>query len=404
MATFLYKARDPKGNLVNGVLEAPDEGQVVESLQKLDLSPVAITVQSAFQKFFEKDATWRPVPHQEILVFTRQLSTLVSSGVPLIQCLENISRQIAHPRFKFVVLGLVEKLKSGNSLSQAMANYPDIFSEFYISMLKVGEAGGLMDKVLKRLADLSAQDLDLRSRLKSALIYPALLAGVAFVIVNFVMIAVLPKFVSIFEASDAKLPLPTVLLLTISDLLRHYWWVGVGGLFLLAWWLKVYYKSSPGRYKIDALALRLPMAGPLILKILVCRFCRSIAALTKSGVPILESLKVVQGTVGNAVLEVFLQNIQESISRGNSLTEPFENSGLFPPMVIQMISTGERSGQLGEMFDQIADFYEPEVEYTIRNLTSILEPVMLLVMGAIVTFIALSVLLPIFNLIKIIRR
>ncbi len=405
MTTFAYKARDANGNLIQGVVEAENESRAASHVQELNLSPVSISVQSAsgFAGF-----SWLPsfsrVSRQEVLVFTRQLATLVGTGVPLIQSLENVEKQSLNPHFKTVIQGLMNALKSGSSLSEALSRYPNVFPELFVSMMKVGETAGLLDKVLKRLAELSSQDIDLRSRLRGALIYPMVLAGVAFLIVNFVMIGVLPKFVSIFEASEANLPVPTVILMSLSDTLRNYWWLIGMGVGLLIMSFRSYYRSPQGHYRVDFLLLRMPLIGNLMLKILVCRFARSIAALTYSGVPVLEALTVVGPTVGNVVLEGIIEDVREAISRGQSLTEPFQASGLFPPMVIQLINTGERSGRLGEMFDQIASFYEPEVEYTLRNLTSILEPVMLLVMGAVVAFIALSVLLPIFNLIRVIRR
>lgn len=405
MTTFVYKARDLRGKSIRGVIEADSEVNAAAYIERLSLSPVAISSQSELDGFIASfERRFQRISHQEVLVFTRQLSTLISTGVPLIQTLENVGQQTGNPRFKEVVVGLIDSIKSGASFSAALSRYPLIFSNLYISMIRVGETAGLLDKVLKRLADLSTQDIDLRSRLRAALIYPCVLAIVAFLIVNFVMIGVLPKFVAIFEASEAKLPWPTVMLLAVSDFLRAYWWVLGLGLTFLSMTLRSYYRTPEGKFKIDGMVLNLPMAGPLVLKVLVCRFSRSIAALTRSGVPVLEALTVIESTIENSVLQRIIANVREAVSGGQSLTEPFEASGLFPPMVIQLINTGERSGKLGEMFDQIADFYEPEVEFTVRNLTSILEPVMLLVMGVIVSFISLSVLLPIFNLIKIIRR
>ena len=273
-----------------------------------------------------------------------------------------------------------------------------------MSLVRVGESGGMLDKVLNRLADLATGEMDLRSRIRSALVYPVVLALVAFLMVNFVLVAVLPKFVAIFEASSASLPWPTRMLLGLSELVRNFWWLlGLGALLVFSWFQQ-YYHSPMGRLRVDGLMLRLPLVGALILKVMVARLCRSVAALTKSGIPVLEALSVVEPTLSNALLQKIIKNVRGAISKGQSLTEPFKASGLFPPMVIQLINTGERSGRLDEMFDQIAVFYEPEVEATVRNLTSLLEPAMLLMMGLVVAFIALSVLLPIFNLISIIRR
>lgn len=413
MITFSYKARDAQGKMAQGVIDAENETKAALSIEKLGLSPVDIRVTSNARLPAGEAGSMggglmrfrmKKISHQELLIFTRQLSTLISTGAPLITSLENVSGQTQNLKFKQVIKDIISSLEGGLSFSESLARYPDIFGNLYVSLIKVGEAGGLLDKVLSRLAELSTQEIDMRSRIRSALVYPVVLALVAFIIVNFVLIAVLPKFVTIFEASSAKLPLPTTILLSLSYIVRHFWWViGLGVIFGLNG-LRNYYRTSAGHYHIDYLLLRLPLFGPLNLKVMISRMSRSIAALTKSGVTVLEALTVVENTLSNVVLQKMIKDTRVAISQGQSLTEPFQASGLFPPMVIQLINTGERTGRLDQMFDQIASFYEPEIEFTVRNLTSLLEPIMLLGMGLIVAFIALSVLLPIFNLISVIRK
>jgi len=405
MPLYSYKARDTNGNLVQNTLDARDEQEAATRVGELGLAPISISVLAqgsglaqAFSPRLHK------VSRQEMLIFTRELATLISTGIPLIQALQDVADQTINVKFAQVLNDVVASIKGGASFSASLARYPDIFPKLYVSLVQVGEAGGLLDKVLKRLADLGTQDIDMRSKISSVLIYPAVLAGIAFVIVNFVLIGVLPKFVTIFEASQAKLPIPTRILLGISDLLRHYWWALIIGIAVALNIFGSYYRSAAGRLKTDTLMLRLPLFGPLILKVMVTRFARSISALTRSGIPILEALGVVEGTISNMALQKVIGNVRVAISRGQSLTEPFAASKLFPPMVIQLISTGERSGKIDEMFEQIASFYEPDIEFTIRNLTSLLEPIMLLGMGLVVAFIALSVLMPIFNLISIVRQ
>jgi len=404
MTAFSYKARDAQGRPAQGIIEAEDEMRAALAIEKLGLNPVGISINTGFG--FGKLMRFQAnrVSHQELLIFTRQLSTLISTGAPLITSLRNVADQTQNLKFKQVIEDVISSLEEGLSFSKSLAKYPDIFGDLYVSLIKVGEAGGLLDKVLGRLAELSTQEIDLRSRIRSALVYPIVLALVAFVIVNFVLVAVLPKFVTIFEASSAKLPLPTRALLSLSYIVRNFWWlIGLVVIFALNS-LKDYYRSSAGRYRIDYALLHLPLFGPLILKIMIGRLSRSIAALTKSGVSVLEALSVVESTISNVVVQKMIKDTRLAISQGQNLTEPFKASGLFPPMVIQLINTGERTGRLDQMFDQIANFYEPEIEFTVRNLTSLLEPAMLLVMGLVVAFIALSVLLPIFNLISVIRQ
>ena len=405
MGTFVYKARDPQGQLSRGMIDAADEIQAAGRVEQLGLSPILISPSAAppwLGRLWNKP--FRKISHQEVLIFTRQLATLMTTGLPLVESLQNVYDQTSNIRFKQMIRRIMESLKSGISFSEALVPYQEIFGDLYVSLVKVGGTGGMLDKVLNRLADLATREMDLRSRLRSALVYPFVLAGVAFLMVNFVLVAVLPKFVAIFEASSAKLPLPTKILLGLSDLVRNFWWLlGLGVIFFLGWFQR-YYRCEAGRFQVDNLILHLPLFGALILKVLVARLCRSVAALTKSGIPVLDALGVVEATFSNAVLQRIIGNVRLAISQGQSLTEPFKASGLFPAMVIQLINTGERGGRLDEMFDQIAAFYEPEVETTVRNLTSLLEPAMLLGMGLVVAFIALSVLLPIFNLISIIRR
>ncbi len=406
MPSYQYKARDAGGNLMQGVIEAENDAAAASGIEGLGLAPISISSASAatFSLSNLSESFFKKVSRQEVLIFTRQLATLIGTGIPLIQSLENILSQTTNANFKQVINEIINSLKAGSSFSDSLSHYPKVFPNLYISMVKVGEAGGLLDKVLARLAELSTQDIDLRSRLRSVLIYPLVLAVVAFLIVNFVLVGVLPKFITIFEASQANIPIPTRILLSASHILRSYWWLIAIAFILGLNWFRSYYRSPEGQLKVDTRVLRVPLFGPLVLRIMVCRFSRSIAALTKSGIPIITALEVVESTISNRALSRMIQNVRLAVSRGQSLTEPFQASGLFPPMVIQLINTGERTGRLDQMFDQIAGFYEPEIEFTIRNLTSLLEPAMLLGMGIVVAFIALSVLLPIFNLISIVRR
>jgi type IV pilus assembly protein PilC len=270
-------------------------------------------------------------------------------------------------------------------------------------MVKIGETGGLLDEVLERLAWLGAQELEIRSRVQAALVYPVVLISLSLTVVAFILIAVLPNFVAIFEASQAKLPVPTKVILALSSGLRNFWYIALGIIIFLGLWLKSYISTAEGRYKIDGLILKAPLFGDLYLKIMISRFSRAMASLTKTGVPFHEGLAVVETSITNSVLRKIFEDIRERINVGQGVTEAFRVSGIFPPMVIQLMSSGEKSGHMDEMFSEVASFYEPEVEYTLRNFTSLLEPFLLLIMGAIVGFIALSVLLPIFNLIKIIK-
>ncbi|OGX45245.1 MAG: hypothetical protein A3G38_00820 [Omnitrophica WOR_2 bacterium RIFCSPLOWO2_12_FULL_51_8] len=294
MPTFTYKARDAVGRLTRGFIDAEDQLKAAFNIEKLGLSPIDISTPG--RPYHPKNLmmvfSFKKVSRQEALVFTRQLSTLISTGAPLIQSLNNVREQAQNIRFKQVIAGLIASLEGGLSFSAALSQYPHIFPKLYVSLVKVGETAGLLDKVLARLADLSTQEIDMQSRLRSALVYPAVLAGIAFLIVNFVLVGILPKFVSIFEASSAKLPLPTKVLLSLSYILNRFWWLLILAVIFGLSSLRNYHRSPAGRLKIDALLLRLPFAGPLLLKIMVARFSRSTAALVMSGVPVLEALGV----------------------------------------------------------------------------------------------------------------
>ncbi len=405
MPKYTYRARDKSGQLVTGSAESGNEYEVASGLKDLGYSIVEIRPETAssggLQEYYYRAVS--RISRQEIIVFTRQLATLLRTGNTLTSSLDNVAEQVKNQKLRGVIKQVTKDVQGGMSFSKAVAKHPQVFDGFFVSMVKIGEAGGLLDDVLERLASLGADELEIRSRVQSSLIYPVVLIGLSLAVVAFVLVAVLPNFVSIFEASQAKLPAPTKIILGLSWALRNYWYLAAGGLVLSVFWLKWYISTPEGRYRIDGYILKSPLFGELYLKVMISRFSRAMAALTRTGVPFHEGLAVVENTIPNTVLRRTFIDIRNRVNVGQGVTEAFRSSGIFPPMVIQLISSGEKSGHLDEMFSEVASFYEPEVEYTLRNFTSLLEPFLLLVMGAIVAFIALSVLLPIFNLIKIIK-
>jgi type IV pilus assembly protein PilC len=404
MPTYTYKARNRLGELTSGTLEAEDERSVANSLDKLGYSIIEIKLKadlfSPLVGIFER---FRCVRKEEVIIFTRQLATLLRSGISLSSSLTTICEQTTNKKFKLLLEDISRSVQQGASFSQALSKYPQVFSELFISMVEVGETAGMLDKVLDRLANLGTEELEISSRIKSALTYPVVLVLVAFLVVNLLLVAVLPKFVMVFRASQAKLPLPTLIVLGISLIWRKLWLPILIILGLLSFWLRRYVKTDEGKFRFHYWLLRLPIFGPLYNKILISRFSRTLSALTASGIPLLQGLTVVEKTITNMVIRRAIQNVRLALAEGQPLVEPFKTSGLFSPMVVQMISTGEKSGKLDQMLKEISSFYDPEIEHTIKNLTSLLEPFMLLAMGIMVAFIALSVLLPIFNLIRVFR-
>lgn len=405
MALFNYKARNKLGQEILGSIEALEESIVIKSLRKLGYSIVSIQKASTLKLKIEGLlAKFRKVRQQELLMFVRQFSTLLKSGVPLTIAVENIRQQTENP----VMLEMLEKVKadieSGVSLSESLKKHPRIFSDFFVSMVGVGEAGGILEDVLDRLTQLLTQEIEIRGRIKSAMIYPVVLVVVAAVIITYILAAIIPKFVTIFDSYGAKLPLATRILLLLSLTIQRFWFLLPLGAIAFALWMRRYLKSEKGRLKIDSLLFSVPLFGQLYVKIIIAQFSRTLASLLRSGVTLMEALRVTEKTVTNATLRRSIHGISAGISKGEPLSDLFAKTALFPVMVVQMISVGERTGKLESILFDVANFFDQEIDYAIRNLTAVLEPVLLLAMGSMVAFIALSVLLPIFNIIKVFRH
>jgi len=406
MAIFNYRARDKTGQEILGNIDAPEEAFVIKNLRQSGYFIVSIERESQFRLEMEALLTkiTGRIRSQEVLFFVRQLSTLLKSGIPLSSAILSIKEQTKNKTMREILEKISKDIEAGVSLSDSLSKCPQVFSEYFVSMIRVGETGGILESVLDRLTQLLTQELEIRSRIKSAMSYPIVLVIVAVVIVTFILATVIPKFVTIFETYEAKLPLTTTILLAVSWLIRSFWYIPLLSLIVLLVWLKKYLKSEKGRYNFDTFLFKIPLFGQLYLKIIIAQFARTIGSLLKSGVPLLEALRVTEKTVSNMTVRRIIQDISASISKGESLSEPFKRAGLFPVMVIQMVSVGEKTGKLEQMLFDVANFYDQEVDYAIRNTTAVLEPILLLIMGSVVAFIALSVLMPIFNLIKVFRR
>ncbi len=404
MPAFNYKARNQQGELVAGSLDMESEAHVAANLDKLGYTILEIRLPSAvlpsFANFAER---FQGLNKQEVTLFSRQLSTLIRSGMPLLPALSTICEQTVNKKFKVILEEIRQSVQAGSSFSEALSKYPTVFSELFVSMVRVGETGGIMDQVLERLSALGTQEMEIQSRIMSAMTYPIVLVVISFLIVNFILIGVLPKFVMVFKASDAALPLPTVIVLGASWVLRKFWLLLVAIAFAAFIFFRRATASGAGKLRFHRALLKVPIFGELYSKIQVSRFTRTLSTLTGSGVPILQALSVVEKTITNVVIQKAVQDIRVAIASGQTLVEPFRATGLFSPMVVQMVAIGEKSGSIDRMLEEVSKFYDPEIEYTIKNLTSLLEPFMLLAMGLMVAFIALSVLLPIFNLMKVFK-
>ncbi|MCJ7646076.1 type II secretion system F family protein [bacterium] len=401
MPLFGYKVRSQQGSVLTGTMEAGEQRMVVDRLrrQRFIVLEIGEIKKNALKDVLDSiNFLKKRVRQKDLVLFSRQLSTLIGAGVPIVQGLTILVNQIDNPAFKEVITGVREDIESGTSITEALSRHPTVFSELYVSMVRSGELGGILDVILERLSGYLEAAARLRGKIKSAMFYPAVIALVAGGITTFLMIVVVPAFVKIFEQAGAELPLPTRMLLMVSNFLRHYIIFLIIGLIVFVVGLRQYYKTEAGSMRIDRLLLRLPIFGTLLRKIAVAKFTRTFGTLVKSGVPILQALDTVAKTSGNRVIEKAVLAAKESIREGERISEPLKASGTFPPMVIQMISVGEETGNLDAMLGKIAEFYEQEVDAAVSGLTSMIEPVVVVFMGVIIGAIAVSMYMPMFQL------
>jgi len=407
MALFNYKVRSPQGNVLTGTMEAREQRMVVDRLrhQRFIVLEIGEIKKSASRDFLDSiNFLKKRVKQKDLVLFSRQLSTLIGAGVPIVQGLTILVEQIENPAFKKVITSVREDIESGTSITEALSRHPTVFSELYVNMVKSGELGGILDVILERLSAYQESAAALRGKIRSAMIYPAVIALVAGGVTTFLMIVVVPAFVKIFEQVGAQLPLPTQILLAVSNFLKHYIIFLIIGLIAFVVGLRQYYKTEAGSMYIDRLLLRLPLFGVLLRKVAVAKFTRTFGTLVKSGVPILQALETVAKTSGNRVIEKAVLAAKEAIREGERISEPLKASGAFPPMVTQMILVGEETGNLDAMLSKIAEFYEQEVDAAISGLTSLIEPVVVVFMGIIIGAIAVSMYMPMFQLGALVGR
>ncbi|MFW6134308.1 MAG: type II secretion system F family protein [Elusimicrobiota bacterium] len=401
MSEFIYKAKSPSGSIVQGEMDASEQRVVVDRLRdkRMIVLEVAEKKTNAIKDILNKINPFKGrVKSKDLVIFSRQLSTLVSAGVPIVQGLNILVEQIQNPYFKDIVKNMREDIESGTSIADAMSKHPGAFNELFINMIKAGELGGILDVILERMADYLESTSDLKGRVRGALVYPAVVSLVAVGVTTFLMVVIIPTFANIFAEFGAELPLPTKVLIGVSDLLRKYiLFLFVGGV-VLVFGIKQFYKTDKGSRKIDEMLLKMPVFGELVRKVSIAKFTRTFGTLVKSGVPILEALETVAHTSGNRVVEQAVLNAKESIREGEKIAEPLGKSGVFPPMVMQMISVGEETGNLDMMLSKIADFYDSEVDVAVEGLTSMIEPIIIVIMGIVIGAIVIAMFMPIFEM------
>jgi len=345
----------------------------------------------------------KKVSTKSLVVFTRQLSTLIAAGLPLVKSLRTIYEQLEPCQLKDVIKDLTTEVESGTKFSEALLHFPRVFPEFYVNMIKAGEMGGMLEGILKRLSEFLDKSQRLRERVRSALMYPAFVLLVAIVILIMLMIFVIPTFTNMFSELGGSLPIPTRLLITLSDIVRKMWFLIPLIPILIVLIYKLLIKDPQRRYFIDRMKLRIPVIGPLMHQISVARFSRTLGTLLSSGVPILNALDTVRDTVGNEFISRAVAGLKDSIKEGEGVAGPMENSGAFPSLVVKMVNIGEETGQLDKMLVQIADNFEEEVDVAISGLTSLMEPVLIVSMGLVVGFIVIAMFMPLFSLARLIE-
>ena len=401
MPVFDYKALNARGDQVTGIIDADTTADARAKLRKRGIFPTEV-IESDEKVDLRSDQALSRLFHRvkagDVAVFTRQMATLLSSGLQLVQSLNALIDQLEKSPLKRVIIKVRDDVNAGKSFGDALRRFPRVFTPLYINMIQAGEAAGALDVVLERLADLTEKSVKMRNHIRSVMVYPILVGCISVAVIVFLLVKVVPTITSIFAETQQALPLPTVILLGVSDFIRGYWWVIifiVGGIYLL---FTFWRKGPRGRYVIDRLKLRLPVFGPLVRKVAVVRFSRTLATLLSSGAPLIGSLGIVKNIVNNTSIAQSIEEAIEAIRAGQSIAGPFRKSRVFPPIVVHMISIGETSGALEPMLEKIAQSYEDEVETTVNALTSLLEPIMIVTMGVVVGYIVLSILLPIFQM------
>ncbi len=399
MATFAYVGRSRSGAVKKGELVAKSRDEAVEQLRKQSVVVTSLEEKAAKEGFSFKISSG--VSEKDLVVFTRQFGTMINAGLPLIQCLEILSNQSENAALRKSVGEIKVQVEGGSTFSDALRRHPKVFDDLYVNMVHAGEVGGLLDTILGRLSKYIEKAMKLKGQIKSAMVYPASILGIAFIVIAVLMIFVIPVFEKMFKdmsGGKVALPGPTQLVIDMSNFAQSSWYIILGGVILAVVAFKKYYATAKGKYQIDKLLLKLPVFGDLVRKASVAKFTRTLGTLITSGVPLLDALTICAKTSGNKIIEEALVNARVSISGGKTISEPLAKSQVFPKMVTHMIAVGESTGALDAMLGKIADFYEDEVDQAVASLTALLEPMMMVFLGVLIGFIVVAMYLPIFTM------
>jgi type IV pilus assembly protein PilC len=396
MPTFEWKGTTRNGQTQTGQVVADTKDAVINMMRRQQIVVTAVKEKGkeiAFPKF------GGGVPSQSIAIFTRQFSVMIDAGLPLVQCLEILSAQQDHKVFKRTLIQIRQDVESGSSLADAMRRHPKVFSDLFTNMVAAGEAGGILDTILQRLATYIEKSVKLNAQVKSAMIYPVAVISIACIVVAVILWKVIPVFAALFQSLGAELPLPTRVVIALSNFIADFWWlIGILGV-ASVYAIRRYHQTYKGKRVLDGILLKMPVLGLLLRKIAVARFCRTLATLTSSGVPILDGLTITARTAGNSVIEDAIMATRKSVEEGKTISEPLGDTDVFPQMVVQMIAVGEQTGALDTMLSKIADFYEEEVDVAVAGLMKLLEPILIAFLGVAIGGIVIAMYMPMFSLI-----
>lgn len=400
MPKFDWEARSKSGSVQKGVMEAPNAAMVEAQLKKYGFSGISIKEAGKGMKLQLKlpGGGRKKIDTKDLVVFTRQFATMIDSGLPLVQCLEILSGQQENKTFKEILIKVKESVESGSTFADALSRHPQAFDQLYVNLVAAGEAGGILDTILSRLAAYIEKAMKLKKQVKGAMVYPTTIMAIAVIVVGVILVFVIPTFAKMFADFGGELPGPTKFVIALSNFLKKYIIVMIAAAFGFKVALGKYYATPKGRKTIDQLALKMPVVGPLIRKVSTAKFTRTLGTMISSGVPIMDGLEIVAKTAGNVVVEQAIYDVRKAISEGKTMAEPLAACGVFPPMVVQMISVGEATGAMDAMLNKIADFYDDEVDDAVGALTSMMEPMLMVFLGTTVGGLVIAMYLPIFKL------
>ena len=402
MPTFKYTAKDQDARNVTGKMAADSQAAVIEELRKRKLTIISIQ-ETKDRALTQKSSHRKKVKIEDVVLFSRQLATMVEAGIPIIQALDALQDQADNPTFKKIIGEVKEEIQHGSSLANAFSKHPQVFDSLFINMVRVGETGGVLNEVLDRISSYMEKILKLKRKIQSAMTYPAVVVSMAIIITTVLIVKVVPTFAEIYGSFGQKLPAMTQLLITLSDILKKWLVLIVAVIILTVLALIRWHKTHRGSRVLDGMTLKMPVFGELIRKVVLSRFSRTLATLVQSGVPILESLDIVQKTVGNTVVADVVEDVKQHVREGESIATPLERTDVFPRMVTRMIAIGEKSGEIEKMLLKVAEFYDDQVDRAVESLTSIIEPVIIGLLGIVIGFIVIALFMPILNITQLIK-